>query len=382
MSSTSSSLYLKARKKLNTKQVEMVASIKLYGGKIDDKVTVKTDYLIVCEDLKYPAPADVIAADKAGVAIVSEKWVAKSVISSKKLDTTGFIVDLPKAPKKKEEAEEKEEKEEKKEKESKDDKKKKNGKKGSKRKAEDDEEEEEKPKASKKKKTDDKPPSDPNVPVEIVEATSLQPGSEWMGVCTYQNEGEHFPFVLEVTKTDNDKIEGFVYWKTLNDSQTKFRGTVKNGELKLEEYEVVQGVDEVEIPAFYAGKLVDTTATGTVGDAANKVTFKMDRVKAPQQAELVVPSKWKGECTSSTGFVLVVETRTDKDALTGTLKYPSLNAVTRWKGKVAGSVLELEEYEVVKGDENVVILKKWKGTLDNGQMSGSVGSDASFVFKV
>src|SRR3712207_8023302 len=40
-------------------------------------------------------------------------------------------------------------------------------------------------------------------------------------------------------------------WPTLNSARTKFRGVIKGDDLNFEEYEVITGQDDVEIPMKY-----------------------------------------------------------------------------------------------------------------------------------
>lgn len=74
----------------------------------------------------------------------------------------------------------------------------------------------------------------------------------------------------------------FIFWKTLNDAQTKFKGKfVPNGnggdlDIDIEEYEAVVGEDEVELPMKYSGTLSGKSMSGRVGDKNSKSTFKLD----------------------------------------------------------------------------------------------------------
>ncbi len=51
---------------------------------------------------------------------------------------------------------------------------------------------------------------------------------------------------------------GFTRWPTLANAYTRSRGalSVAQGELRWQEYEVIEGEDEVEIPAFYKAELL------------------------------------------------------------------------------------------------------------------------------
>jgi hypothetical protein len=51
---------------------------------------------------------------------------------------------------------------------------------------------------------------------------------------------------------------GFTRWPTLTNAYTRSRGalSVAQGELRWQEYAVIEGEDEVEIPAFYKAELL------------------------------------------------------------------------------------------------------------------------------
>jgi len=63
------------------------------------------------------------------------------------------------------------------------------------------------------------------------------------------------------------KIEGTVKWPTLKNSKSKFKGTIlhKNKSIKFQEYEIITGKDEIEVPVDYVGEIDGKQVKGRVG---------------------------------------------------------------------------------------------------------------------
>jgi len=84
----------------------------------------------------------------------------------------------------------------------------------------------------------------------------LRTGTKWTGFIS-----QPFPFVLHVTKIQNEQIEGEMTWETL-DTTTKILGKYENQKIGFKEESYVRG-DSVVIPVEYDGKLVGTKFEGT-----------------------------------------------------------------------------------------------------------------------
>ena len=116
----------------------------------------------------------------------------------------------------------------------------------------------------------------------VADLSELRPGSSWAGDCTQVSDGSRFPQIMKVETRDglsiNEKIgfcvclfvyfflflcflfsgnkfAGTMLWPTLNQARTKFRGeidvTSATKNITFEEYEVIKGENDVEVPVKY-----------------------------------------------------------------------------------------------------------------------------------
>lgn len=125
-----------------------------------------------------------------------------------------------------------------------------------------------------------------------------------------------FPFSMEVKTRSGNAFTGVVTWPTLENAQTKVKGTLANDQLKVpcpalssspttlcldcrahwfpllppqfEEFEVISGHDDIDVPNYFACPLTkaghDTAVAGSFKGEVSRVeegTFKMEFV-SPQ----------------------------------------------------------------------------------------------------
>lgn len=113
-------------------------------------------------------------------------------------------------------------------------------------------------------------------------ALKIECNGTFMGTCIYIQTNEMFTFNIEVTSVTGGAFEGVVTWTTLNNAKTKCRGSIDDkGAFKLEEYAVIQGEDDVEVPSRYEGELKDGKINGSVTSSTESTTFFLI-YKSPQ----------------------------------------------------------------------------------------------------
>eukprot|EP01112_Ceratiomyxa_fruticulosa_P013177 TRINITY_DN368_c0_g1_i1.p1 TRINITY_DN368_c0_g1~~TRINITY_DN368_c0_g1_i1.p1 ORF type:complete len:476 (+),score=142.59 TRINITY_DN368_c0_g1_i1:168-1595(+) len=343
-------------KKLKKKEEELVATIKAHGGEVHTTLTRKVDHLLVNPaDIKFPPPKEADEAENLGIAITSEEFIAKCVMSGSLEDHDKFEVKLPTKPNPADLLE------------------------GGmptmadtstgKRKGDDDDSD----KTLKKGKSDVGSTSTSTTSTSSSSSGSgsaaLVSGSEWMGVCIYKEDDNHYPFKLIVSEVKGENVNGFVEWPTLNNAKTKFKGTLKGASFNFQEYEAVQGADDVQIPMDYTGKIDGITITGDVGDKDSKATFKLKSLTKVSSTpptsttttttttttvpdfEFSVGKKWKGVCLQDMPFVLKITDRTN-DTFTGTIAVDGDDA-EKITGKINGTEITIEGLslfsEAIKG---------------------------------
>lgn len=114
----------------------------------------------------------------------------------------------------------------------------------------------------------------------VSDAVALKPGTQWMGTCIMQSDGSNFPIIMRVDERKANAFSGTIQWPTLNSAKTKFKGTIKGDDITFEEYEVVTGQDDVEVPMKYVGRVNGNSITGKNEhpDEECASTFKMDKL--------------------------------------------------------------------------------------------------------
>eukprot|EP01132_Coremiostelium_polycephalum_P007749 gene7749-9533_t len=174
----------------------------------------------------------------------------------------------------------------------------------------------------------------------IGDSSFLVQGSEWTGVCS--GDGDHFPFKMSIDSVVGDQVNGVVSWFTLNDSKTKFKGTIKSDHtFDFQEYEVIQGKDDVEVPNDYTSLVSGETITGKVGDS----TFKIKLTKSPPVSIVKPDSTWKGTSTQLENFKLTVSKRSG-DQIDGTLLWPDFdNALATFSGQITTDRISVSTYK-------------------------------------
>jgi len=208
--------------------------------------------------------------------------------------------------------------------------------------------------------------------------------STWIGNCSYKKANNHYPFhLLVLACSPGGQITGEVHWPTINNSKTKFRGTLSaNGStFDFEEYEVIGGSDDVEVPVKYSAQLIGKQLVGKVliSDLDDDVTFTADMVSVPLEVLVRSGSKYAGVAFSPLPFRLVIDA-VKGEAATGRIEYSSLAVVTSWSGKVtdSGKHLELTEDKLVSGEQGLVPLpSNYKLKLDSGSAGSWKGSFSS-----
>jgi len=224
----------------------------------------------------------------------------------------------------------------------------------------------------------------------IDEPSGVHKDSEWMGVST-GSDGTPYPFVLEITGLSGDNIVGGIKWPTLGKGAvTKIRGTVQGDQVKFEEYEAVQGADDVEIPMYYTGTVSGTTIKGKLKDSSGEEsTFSLSKIKnksgTPSIPSVSIPppkdlskhkglpsftpkSEFKGVLSAGHPLTLQLTTLTSEGKVEGVINWSSVAAKTHWIGEVKGEEILFEEKDVLVG-EGVDIPVKYVGKIDDSTLA-------------
>jgi len=91
-------------------------------------------------------------------------------------------------------------------------------------------------------------------------------------------------------------------------------------------------------------------------------------------------TQWMGTCAmesdgSTFPLVMVVQSRKGNN-VTGEIHWPTLNsAKTKFKGTIKGDEIEHEEYEVITGQDDVVIPAKYNSKINGDNLSGKLITD-------
>src|SRR5690349_19302514 len=78
-----------------------------------------------------------------------------------------------------------------------------------------------------------------------------------------KTDKSQYPFELTISEVEDESISGTIVWPTLNNAKTRIRGTWKRSTQKItfEEYQVIRGEDDVEVPMKYEGSLLEDENT-------------------------------------------------------------------------------------------------------------------------
>jgi len=104
-----------------------------------------------------------------------------------------------------------------------------------------------------------------------------------------------------------------------------------------------------------------------------------------EQVFLPKGSEWRGNCEYPNGekFPLTINIlKVDGKTIEGTIKWESLDSITRFLGIVAKSKLKFTEYEAICGPENVQIPMNYTAVINQNTISGKVLSDDKATFNV
>jgi hypothetical protein len=95
-----------------------------------------------------------------------------------------------------------------------------------------------------------------------------------------QEDGMGYPIIMHVKARTGNNFSGEIQWPTLNSAKTKFKGIIKGDNLEFEEYEVISGQDDVEVPMKYHAKVSGNTINGKNEheDPACLSTFVMNKI--------------------------------------------------------------------------------------------------------
>ncbi|KAN0018243.1 hypothetical protein ACTFIU_010857 [Dictyostelium citrinum] len=296
-----------------TKTNEIKGVIKMCGGKTVDTMSKKTDYLILKpSDFKDDIKTfnDIISkAEGLKIVCVESTWIDSCIKSKKLVDHTAFLVSQKTAPVVATPTNTN-------------------------------------TTATTTTTTSPKSKSKSNATSTtnnlIINSGFLIKGSEWAGVCS--GDDDHYPLVMTVDEVVGDEISGVITWINLGYAKTKYKGKVvsSNGEFNFQEYEIISGEDDVEVPNDYKSTVYGDQIIGKVGDS----TFKLKLTKSPPVTNIQPDSQWKGTSTSIENFKLDVVKR-DGENITGTITWgPNYDeAVSTFTGKITSTCIEVSDYK-------------------------------------
>ncbi|EGC40594.1 hypothetical protein DICPUDRAFT_146505 [Dictyostelium purpureum] len=170
---------------------------------------------------------------------------------------------------------------------------------------------------------------------------NLIKGSEWTGVCS--TDDDHYPFIMTVDNVDgNDEVSGTITWINLGSAKTKYKGKLNRatGEFNFEEYEVITGEDEVEVPNSYTSVVYGDEIIGKITDS----TFKLKLTKSPPVTHMQPDSKWNGTSRQPENFKLEITKRENADIM-GKITWSSYDAFGTFKGTVTPTHIDVSEYK-------------------------------------
>eukprot|EP00027_Filamoeba_sp_ATCC50430_P006946 CAMPEP_0168558966 /NCGR_PEP_ID=MMETSP0413-20121227/10261_1 /TAXON_ID=136452 /ORGANISM="Filamoeba nolandi, Strain NC-AS-23-1" /LENGTH=489 /DNA_ID=CAMNT_0008590141 /DNA_START=40 /DNA_END=1509 /DNA_ORIENTATION=+ len=360
---------------------ELQTDIELYGGVAGNKLTKKTTIILCPEEDAKDFEDDLKQATELKITILSPDYIAQCIKDKKKSNTNKFVVNYqPKPaapPKRKQEGED--ESQNKRQKEAAQNNNVANNNNNNNKQAA---APAPAPAAAPQPAKNDMPTTTITIPMAIEvfkECPSLKPGTHWMGTCTMDSDGSNFPLVMIVSERAKDTFSGEIQWPTLNAARTKFRGKINGNDITFEEYEVIKGEDDVEIPMKYSGQFQGASLTGKSepSDPESSSVFVLNKVAAPVSKDLepVKPkAKFSGVCYIPYKFEIEVTARKG-NAVEGTISWPKVNATTKFKGTMEGDIVEFEEYESTSND--VEIPATYLGVLSNGKLGGNFKTDSN-----
>jgi len=278
-------------------KMELTTDVETYGGLVAAKFTRKVT-LVFCQESEldnYPDEAK--QAKESKVPLVNLDYFSSCVKQGKKVDTKNFLLEVqekkkPTNKRKKEDSDEEDKKEDKKE-----------VKKEVKKEEKKDENPPKKAKSGEVKKEEPKvePKKERGENEIFTDAPALKRNTQWMGLSVMESDQSSFPIIMLVHERSKSTFNGIIQWPTLNSAQTKFRGSIAGDTIEFEEYEVLKGEDDVEVPMKYLGKISENTIQGKVAheEEENACSFKLEKISVPPSKEFDVlkpQTKFEGVC--------------------------------------------------------------------------------------
>ncbi|EFA79994.1 hypothetical protein PPL_06815 [Heterostelium album PN500] len=206
---------------------------------------------------------------------------------------------------------------------------------------------------------------------------AFEPGCVWCGTLMDLEAGESHPMFVRILKFDEKSLtlEGETEWPTLENSKSKFRATIKDGVLTLDDYEPID--NDVLEPTVYVLKIVTNATNGKVtldGKTEDeKCTVKLMMSKKEKIVHLpflTVGKECDGQLVQDFAMSLKVTGRKTEKMLEGTIDWTSFSTKTKFKGTVDGNTVKFTEYEVISGD-GVDLPVEY-----NGQLQSSTSPDS------
>jgi len=226
--------------------------------------------------------------------------------------------------------------------------------------------------------------------------------SQWMGVCSYDEGKEDFPFKMDVAALKGKEITGTINWPTLGNAKTKFRGKIEGNNFFFEEYEAVSGAEDVQIPSYYTGKIssqgtaINGSTKGEFGSTSNDdeddATFHLtllEEESSSSDEDVAFPdikegSEFTGKSYTEYPFTIKFSKRKG-DMIEGSITWKTQNCKTNFKGTVTSSGIKFEEYEIAKkSDDDMVVPVPmiYTGNWDSSQKFSISGSSGPAVNKL
>eukprot|EP01116_Phalansterium_solitarium_P015614 TRINITY_DN3467_c0_g1_i1.p1 TRINITY_DN3467_c0_g1~~TRINITY_DN3467_c0_g1_i1.p1 ORF type:complete len:498 (-),score=207.25 TRINITY_DN3467_c0_g1_i1:269-1705(-) len=178
--------------------------------------------------------------------------------------------------------------------------------------------------------------------------SAVKAGSQWTGVCTLNDSDENFPMVMQVLARSGADFSGEVHWPTMNSAKTKFRGKIQGDNVTFEEYEAIQGAEELELPSKYIGQVSGNSISGKVDDPDVDSTFKIDRLGKKPNRELDAMKEhttFEGVAMQPMPFSITITKRTGSQ-IEGVMTWPSNGGATsKVRGTIEGGELMLEQFD-------------------------------------
>lgn len=248
------------------------------------------------------------------------------------------------------------------------------------------EEEEEEEERDDKKKDDEIPSSSLPPPKKIAKVDDakgttpvlqVEKNGVFVGSCVYSQTSDSYPFSVKVLSTNGGSFEGTVTWSTLNNATTKCRGSIDDkGAFKLEEYAIITGEDDIEVPSSYAGTVIGTNVNGIITSSSEAAAFVLIYKKPAHPLDVL-----RGGATFSGVFKLEIPytiSMKPGDSDIAVIKCTSAVGEFATEARVAkkDDGLEVNEFAEVPGGVSRNVPRSYvlspSGNSDDGTMKGDI----------